>query len=349
MRLQLRHIFEELVSIENLLAAWAQFIKGKRLKHDVQLFGRHLISNLAELHDDLRDRHYRHGGYEGFTISDPKPRQIHKASVRDRVLHHAVYRMLYPEFDRTFIHDSYSCREDKGTHRAIGRFSVLGRRASGNHHRTCWVLQCDVRKFFASIDHGVLLFILEQYIPDKNLLWLLGEIIGSFSSGQLGKGLPLGNLTSQLLVNVYMNEFDRYVKHTLKAKHYIRYADDFAFLSPDRSWLESLIPHVEGFLRDVLQLSLHPDKVTIRTIASGADFLGWIHFPDHRILRTTTKRRMLRRIEENPVDATVQSYIGMISHGQAYHLREQVLTNYWLWREADHITDNSRPSSTPLP
>lgn len=129
--------------MDNLLAAWAQFVKGKRLKPDVQLFGRYLISNLAELHDDLKARRYQHGGYEGFTISDPKPRHIHKACVRDRVLHHAVYRMLYPEFDRTFIYDSYSCRKDKGTHRAIRRFDILRRRASGNHHRTCWALQCD--------------------------------------------------------------------------------------------------------------------------------------------------------------------------------------------------------------
>lgn len=332
MKIQLRHIFEEIISLENLLTAWAQFLKGKRNKIDVQVFQRHLLDNLLILHQDLVSRRYTHGGYRAFKISDPKPRQIHKASVRDRVLHHAIYRVLYPEFDRTFIYDSYSCRENKGTHQALRRFTVLTRRATNNHRRTCWVLQCDIKKFFASIDHGVLLYILERYIPDQDMMWLLREVIGSFSSGQPGNGLPLGNLTSQLLVNIYMNEFDQYVKHRLKAKHYIRYADDFIFLSPDRAYLESLVPRVEEFLRDVLHLSLHPDKVFVRSIASGVDWLGWVHFPEHQVLRTRTKHRMLRRVQDNPTEPTVQSYLGMMRHGQTHKLKKKVFSEYWLWQ-----------------
>ena len=160
-----------------------------------------------------------HGGYFAFNISDPKPRNIHKASVRDRLLHHALYRKLYPFFDRKFIADSYSCRERKGTHLALERFNEFARKVSGNNSKTVWVLKCDIRKFFASIDQKLLLDIVERYISDTDIISLLRSIIRSFQTIP-GKGLPLGNLTSQLLVNVYMNEFDQYIKHRLKAIYY---------------------------------------------------------------------------------------------------------------------------------
>ncbi len=152
------------------------------------------------------------------------------------------------------------------------------------------------------------------------------RIIGSFSSTAPGKGLPLGNLTSQLLVNVYMNEFDQFVKHALKVKHYVRYADDFVFMDRDKEWLEDLLPKIEVFLRDRLCLTLHPDKVFIQTFSSGVDFLGCVHYPDHRVLRTSTRRRMLKRVQGlEEESATVQSYLGMLSHGNTKKLREAVL------------------------
>ena len=231
MRIQLSHTFNEIISLDNLLSAWEQFIRGKRNKRDVQLFSRHLAERITVLHDSLASKQYKHGGYYAFSITDPKPRSIHKATVQDRVLHHAVYTLLYPFFDNVFIYDSYSCREEKGTHKALERFKEFSFKVSRNHIRTCWVLKCDIRKFFASVDQPVLLGILSTYIRDNSILWLLKEIITSFQSLAPGKGLPLGNLTSQLLVNVYMHEFDYYVKHFLKAKYYIRYADDFVLLS----------------------------------------------------------------------------------------------------------------------
>lgn len=300
MRIQLRHTFADISSLDNLLAGWQEFTCGKRGKPDVQLFSRHLAERLTVLHHSLINKTYKHGGYYAFAITDPKPRSIHKATVQDRVLHHAVYRRLYPFFDKTFIYDSYSCREEKGTHKALERFKAFYFQVSRNNTRTCWVLKCDIRKFFASVDQTVLLGILSTYIPDKGILWLLEEIISSFHSTAEGKGLPLGNLTSQLLVNIYMHEFDYYVKHQLKAKHYIRYADDFVLLSPDKAWLEGQIPLIQQFLNEVLFLSLHPDKVGIRSLASGVDFLGWVHFPDHRVLRPATGRRMNKRIAEKP-------------------------------------------------
>lgn len=320
------HAYDDIISIENLLAAWKEFLVGKRKKEDVREFQYRLSDNVHALHAELKNKTYRHGGYYAFNISDPKPRNIHKASVRDRLLHHAIYRMLYPFFDRIFIANSYSCRIGKGTHRAMRTFRRYSYVASKNNSRGVWVLKCDVRKFFASIDHARLFDLLRERIPDQNILWLLEQVVGSFHSIAPGKGLPLGNLTSQLLVNVYMNEFDQFVKHHLKAKHYIRYADDFVLLSPNRLVLEQHLSDIKAFLSDKLRLELHPDKVFIKTLASGIDFLGWVHFPDHRVLRTTTKRRMLRRVigleTEHP---TVQSHLGMLSHGNGEKLRKRVL------------------------
>lgn len=321
-----------------MLAAWKEFVSGKRKKPDVQEFQYTLMDNILALHRDLREGTYKHGGYKAFKISDPKPRDIHKASVRDRLLHHALYRKLYPFFDRTFIADSYSCRRGKGTHKAMNRFRQFAYKVSRNHTRTVWVLKCDIRKFFASIDHQTLFDILGVYIPDDRIAALIVEVVGSFPSvppqrldipigldkRRPRKGLPLGNLTSQLLVNVYMNEFDHYVKHQLKAKYYIRYADDFVILSPSRRRLDGLRASTGDFLSKRLHLDLHPDKVSIKAFASGVDFLGWVHFPDHRVLRSATRRRMFRNLDDDASNARVASYRGMLSHGNAWGLKQRV-------------------------
>ncbi len=334
MRIQLGHTFKEIISTENLLEAWTEFIKGKRTKQDVLEFKEHLIDRVHSLHDELISKTYRHGPYIPFNISDPKPRNIHKAAVRDRLLHHAIHRKLYPFFDRTFIFDSYSCRKDKGTHKALARFTEFGRKVSRNNTKTCWVLKCDIRKFFASVDHDVLRGFLETYIPHKDVLWLLRNIIESFEI-QPHVGLPLGNLTSQLFVNIYMNEFDHFVKHTLKARYYIRYADDFVIFSQDRKSLETVLLKMKIFLHEKLKLEMHPNKVSIKTIAAGVDFLGWVHFPQHTVLRTVSKRRMLRRIIESPKEDTVQSYRGQLQHGDTHKLQQGVENLYWILSEEE--------------
>ncbi len=335
--------FEQIISMENLLAAWWEFYRDKRNKLDAQMFGRHLIDHVTALQQSLQTKQYQHSGYYSFFIADPKPRHIHKASVRDRLVHHAIYRVLYPFFDRMFIADSFSCRNEKGTHRALNRFRAFAYTVSRNHTRTCWVLKLDIQKFFASIDHGILLVLLDCSITDNDIRWLLREVIGSFTSplapilsreGRGGRrGLPLGNLTSQLFANIYLNELDQFVKHRLKAKHYIRYADDFVFLSHDRALLESLIPIIRDFLQQQLRLTLHPKKIFLKTLSSGVDFLGWAHFPDHRVLRTSTKHRMLRRVTEHPSDETIASYLGLLHHGNANHLQNEVLVRQWLMAE----------------
>jgi len=277
------------------------------------------MDNILALYQELASKTYEHGGYKSFHIFDPKPRHIHKASVRDRLLHHAIYRKLYTFFDRTFITDSFSCRKNRGTHKALNGFKAFGQKVSRNNTKICWVLKGDIRKFFQNIDHEVLMNTLSQHIPDKNILWLLKKVIESFSPG-----LPLGNLTSQLFVNIYMNEFDQFVKHKLKVKYYIRYADDFVILSEDKSELHNLIPKIRDFFQDTLRLELHPDKVFIKTLASGVDFLGWVHFPDNRVLRTATKRRMIKRIQDNLNPQTLNSYLGFLKHGNTYKLRKEI-------------------------
>ena len=317
--------FEKIFSFANLFSAWQEFKKGKTKKKDVAEFACDLIHNLSILENDLMSGQYKHAGYFHFKISDPKPRDIHKASVRDRVVHHAIYRALYPYFDNKFIYDSYSCRVGKGTHKAIYRFENFIQKVSRNDTQPCWVLKCDIKKFFASIDHDILKSILAKHIDVKETLWLLNQIIDSFQTCvrqdlTQSRGLPLGNLTSQLLVNIYMNEFDQFVKRELKIKYYIRYSDDFIVLSRDKKYLENTLEQMKYFLENNLKLTMHPDKVFIKTISSGMDFLGWVNFSKHRVLRTTTKKRAIRALLHNPKKAVQASYLGLLKHGNTNKL-----------------------------
>jgi hypothetical protein len=130
-----------------------------------------------------------------------------------------------------------------------------------------------------------------------------------------------------------MNVFDQWVKHKLKAKYYLRYADDFVFFSSRRAWLLDIVPQIENFLVEKLRLTLHPEKIILKTVTSGVDFLGWVHFPHHRILRKITKCRMLLRIRKNPKSETLQSYLGLLKHGNIFKIRRQLLINYWPWQD----------------
>ena len=334
MKIKFTHKFEDIISLENLLAAWREFLPGKRNKKDVGIFAIRLMDNLFRLHQDLLYHDYSPGAYESFKISDPKPRQIHKASVRDRLLHHAIYNQLYLFFDKAFIYDSYSCRVGKGTHKTISRFQDYFNKVSRNNTRNCWVLKGDIRKFFASIDQEILFGILKEKIVDKDIIWLLEKVIFSFNSGVERKGLPLGNLTSQLFANIYLSEFDQFVKHHLKINYYIRYADDFVIMSDDREYLKNLIAPIKEFLFTSLKLDIHPKKVFIRTVSSGVDFLGWVVFPDYKILRQTTKRRMFKKLKENNYkEESFNSYMGMISHGNTKKIRKDILNSYLINRK----------------
>ncbi len=171
-RIKFTHTYNCIISLENFLEAWSEFANGKRSRKDMQKFEFNLMSNIISLHNDLTTKTYKHSSYQAFNISDPKPRNIHKAIVRDRLLHRALYRILYPFFDRTFISDSYSCRLNKGTHKAINRFRDFAYQVSKNNTKTCWVLKCDIKKFFASINQAILLKILRNKNIIANLLTL---------------------------------------------------------------------------------------------------------------------------------------------------------------------------------
>lgn len=340
-----KHLFANITSKETLFTAWEEFRKGKQARKDVQEFERRLEQNLFALHRELKAGTYRHKPYSAFTICDPKQRRIHKASVQDRILHHAVFSVLNPVFEPTFIAHSFSCQKGKGTHKAVNALDRMLRSVSRNRTRPCYVLKCDVHQFFASVNHNTLLSIIERRVKDEKTIALLREIIGSFVAKDpdvFGKtGIPIGNLTSQLFANIYLNEFDQFVKHTLRIKHYIRYTDDFVIVADNRAELESHLTPIRFFLKNNLYLNLHPHKVTIRKFGQGIDFLGYVLLPHHRMLRTKTKRRMMRKLMERikhcktgelppeGVEQSLQSYLGVLSHANAYKLRSKLINHYW--------------------
>lgn len=301
------------------MAAWKEFRKGKRAKWDVVEFELRLEENLFWLHRALASGVWKPDPYTAFYVQDPKLRLIHKATVRDRVLYQAVYCSLYLLFDIGFIHDSYSSRNGKGTHRAVERFEIFSRKVTENHRKQGFALKCDIRKFFDSIDHGILLSLVAKKIFDPKLFELVQKIIVSFETAP-GKGLPLGNVTSQLFANVYLNELDQFSKHALKTKYYIRYCDDFVFLHNSRELLRVHISMIQKFLKDKLSLELHPQKVEIRNLGSGVDFLGYVSLPRYRVLRTKTKHRLLTRVEPK----SLASYLGILSHCRGEKIRRRI-------------------------
>jgi len=177
----IRHnLFIQIISLENLFLSWKEFRRGKTKKIDVQEFAKNFEDNLFALHESLKNKTYRHSNYTSFYITDPKLRHIHKACVKDRIIHHAIYRVLYPIFDKTFIFDSYSCRLNKGTHRAVDRLEDFTRIVSENYRGTCFALKCDIKSFFDSVDHHILFELIKKKVTDEDILRLLWNIISSF-------------------------------------------------------------------------------------------------------------------------------------------------------------------------
>ena len=325
-----------------MLQAWKKFSKGKRSHEDVATFELHLEEHLFHLRERLARGTWRNDPYMCRRIADPKPRIIHIASVRDRVLFQAVYQQLYPIFEKTFIHDSYASREGKGTHAGVKRFEVFARKVSANHTCSAFVLKCDVRKFFDRIDHQTLYTLLAKKVSDMQLFSLLRTIIGSFETST-GKGLPLGNVTSQLFSNIYLNELDQFIKHGLHARYFIRYCDDFVMLSDNLGVLQGYLRAISDFLSQRLFLELHPHKVTIHKLRQGTDFLGYVSLPHYSVLRTKTKQRMVKRLSALAKSIATQedfeqalpiinSYLGVLSHCKGTRLRAQAMGLFEKWR-----------------
>ena len=287
--------YKDIVTFESLLTAWNDFISKKRKRSDINEYALHLSDNLFDLLNELKNSSYIHGEYDQYIICDPKKRVIHKANVKDRIVHRLVYNTLYSYFDKRYIYDSYSCRVGKGTHKAQARFRSFVNIVSKNYTKPCFVLKFDIKKCFESINKETLKLILVRHIEDAILKDLVYSIIDSFPSG-----LPLGNLTSQLFINVYLHEFDIYVKHLIKCPYYLRYADDIIIVHHDKKELESMYLDLQSFLKEKLHLTSH--KKIVSSIYVGIDILGLVFFPKYERLRRSTERKAKLRDIANSLE-----------------------------------------------
>lgn len=338
------NLWEQVTSFGNLLAAARAAAAGKRQRPDVARFLLDLENQVVRLRSQLIDGSYRPGGYRTFGLREPKPRLISAAPFRDRVVHHALTRVLEPIFEKRFVPDSYACRKGLGTHRAL----AAARQASRQHR---FVLKCDVRKYFASIDHQVLKDLLARAIKCRPTLDLATRIIdGSnsqeaaiayfpgddlFTPYQRRRGLPLGNRTSQFFANVYLNPLDHFVRRTLKPAVYVRYVDDFLLFGDDKRELGAMRERVEEFLAG-LRLCIHSRKSRVYRTSEGVTFLGWRIFPGRaRLVRENVVRfrRRLRRLQQDfgtgrmgwaGVSQRVRAWIAHAEHGDTWRLREQI-------------------------
>jgi len=340
-----KHLFERVVSAGNLLGAARDALRGKRTRRPGAEFFGDFEHELFALHDELATGDYRPGAYHYFTITEPKERLVAAAPFRDRVVHHAIVRVIEPVFEKRFIEDSYACRSRKGTHAAM-------RRAAQFAQRYGYALKCDIRKYFPSIDHEILLSMVARVIGDSRLLDLIAKILDShrdsiehewIRGGDLfdvrlrKRGLPIGNLTSQFLANVYLNPLDHFVKHDLRVKGYVRYLDDFLLFGSSRESLRSHSRAVQEQLQ-TLRLVIHPDKHRLCPTKLGVDFAGFVVFADGRIrVRNSTVRRFRQRYrrmrwetrhrgrDTAELTQSVKAWVAHTAHAQSVGLRRAVL------------------------
>ena len=330
--------YDELISVENLYQSWRTYKKEKNKKADVMEFERHLEDNLFCLHQELREEIYCHGTYSYFKISDPKKRDIYKSTVRDRRVHQALYGYLCRLYETIFIDFSFSSRKNKGSHKAVKTLFLLAKNFTKNKGK-CWAAKGDIKRYFENIDHDILLKILERNIKDEKIRSLLGIIVESFHK-ETGKAVPLGNITSQIFANVYLNELDKFVSEELKIKNYVRYNDDFVIMENSKEKLLSNADKARVFLKEKLSLDLPKEKVSFRKLDWGIDFCGFIILPNAILARNKTKVRMFKKLELiaervrfgrkslNDLQKTADSYFGMLSHGRTYNLKNKIKSDY---------------------
>lgn len=289
------NFYPQIYDLLNLWTALTKASKGRRGHPSIAAFEYNLEPELIRLRDELRDETYLPGGYRSFTVHEPKRRKISAAPFRDRVVHHALMNVIGPMLERKFIHDSYTNQVGKGTHKALDRCTYFMRRYQ-------YVLPCDLRQFFPSIDHEILKSILSNTIKDEKAMALAEKIISSgegvlteeydmtwfagddLFSARRPRGLPIGNLTSQFWANVYLNKLDQFVKQKLKVGAYVRYVDDFLLFSNNKKELHAWRGAVMDFLAD-LRLTMHEESAHVRPVWKGITFLGFIVFPEHRRLK----------------------------------------------------------------
>ncbi len=312
--------WEEFTSLENVYKAWVDFSGNKKNKSDVINFKMNLEDEILKIHFDLVAGSYTHGSYATFTIYDPKKRVIHKATVRDRVVHRLMYNYFLPIFNRLWLDCSFSCRPGFGQHISIEKVKKAIGRVTRNYNRDFICVKCDIRKFFDNIDHHILYKLICLRIYEPKMRKLVGGIINSYKCGLGPVGIPIGNLTSQIFANIYLHELDIFAKHELKLRHYYRYADDFIFLMDTNGKAEEVVVKFRNFLADHLKMEMHPNKIIIRKASWGIDWLGKVLMNGYSLLRLSTARRMMVNIKRKVNDGatadelkpTVASYNGLL-------------------------------------
>jgi retron-type reverse transcriptase len=342
------NLWPAITDFDNLLKAARQAQQGKRFRDNVLAFNFALERELFTLQTELRDHTYQPGGYRTFEIKDPKPRLISAAPYRDRVVHHALCNVIVPLLEPTLIYDTYANRVGYGTHRALNRFTEFARR-----YRYC--LQCDIQKYFPSIDHEILKGLIRRRLKCPDTLWLVDTIIDASNEQppviehfpeddlltpvQRRRGLPIGNLTSQFFANIYLNPFDQFVKRQLKLKHYLRYVDDFAAFGDNRQELADARLAMEDYLA-TLRLKMHPIKSQLFETRYGANFVGFRVLPDRIRVRNDNLQRARRRMKQlqqdyetglitlKPLVQRLQSWEAHLMHGDTHRLRRKLFDAY---------------------
>ena len=344
-------IYDKICDYEELYQSHIEARKGKRYRDDILVFTDRLEENLIELQNELIWQSYEVGAYRPFYVREPKLRLVMALQYRDRVVQWAIYKQLYPFYDKTFIEDSYACRRGKGTHKAADRLQYWLRQVS-RKPGDWYYLKLDISKYFYRVDHLVLLDILRRRIKDQRLMELLSRIINSedtrfglpagFSPEECTEdmwladvGMPIGNLTSQLFANIYLNELDQLCKHELRLHYYIRYMDDVIILSDDKRELAEIKDIIENFLHDNLHLDLNK-KTAIRPVWTGIDFVGFRIWTTHKKLKKQTARRMIRNVKrlceavqngktsKEELLRVAASYNGILGHCNSYGLRNKL-------------------------
>ncbi|MDP3734536.1 MAG: reverse transcriptase domain-containing protein [Nanoarchaeota archaeon] len=330
-------LFDQLCHYDNLYLAYWKARKGKTQRKYVLDFEEKLQENLLRLQQELQSQTYHPKPLETFILRDPKTRKISKSDFRDRVVHHALCNIIEPLFEKGFIYDSYANRIGKGTLKAVQRFDEFKRNVSKNNTAICFVLKADIKHYFETVDHDILFSILSKRIHDEKALWLIKIILANHSTTAPSKGMPLGNLTSQFFANIYLNELDQFVKHTLKAGYYIRYVDDFVILHSSSNLLKMYEQKIGLFLRKKLALELHPHKSKIITLESGIHFLGFRIFYHYRLIRkknmhkSQQKFRQLQQeyqeglLDREKVIEYLEGWLAFASQANTYKYRRRLI------------------------
>ena len=348
-----RNLYAALCSYENLELAWRKARQRKTLKNYVIEFESDLENNLKQLKYELETFTYSPAPLTTFIIRDPKTRKISASHFRDRVVHHALCNIVEPILAKNFIYDSFANQKNKGNHKAIRRFEYFmgkvncrqttrGGQAKLFESRIGmgYALKADIKHYFDTVDQQILLNIIWRKIKDKNVIWLIKTILTNHKTYVLGKGMPIGNLTSQFFANVYLNELDRFVKHDLKIKYYIRYVDDFVILHRDKTTLIRLKEDIDNFLRLKLKVELHPEKTRIVRLENGVTFLGFRIFSDHRLLKKSNTQRIWKRLNiikqkydarvltKASASASIEGWMVYAAFAKTHKLRVHVLSRF---------------------